>query len=219
MAKLLEVHENIQQLWSWEESQATAQPQEKTQRPPAQKEGEETMQFVIQGRETFMITRQMIRFDQEMMQKPLEEVEQVEMVMAHIPTKALYGLHASVMQEVQSRAHADATNLEVGRGVTEMLQITCDQLTVEKEEEKECTQTRLEQGLTTMYNRIPNNAQAAERSAEEKINLIAQTIDQYRQEIEELKEKLNPTTPPEVREQRKEEAALQMVEWRNKQAQ
>jgi predicted nucleic acid-binding Zn-ribbon protein len=75
---------------------------------------------------------------------------------------------------------------------------------------------RLEQGLTTTYNRIPNNAQATERSAEEKINLIAQTIDQYRQEIEELKERLNPTTPPEVREQRKEEVALQMVEWRNK---
>jgi hypothetical protein len=37
---------------------------------------------------------------------------------------------------VQSRAHADATNLEVVRGVDEMLQITCDQLTVEKEEEK-----------------------------------------------------------------------------------
>jgi hypothetical protein len=65
----------------------------------------------------------------------------------HISMKDLYGLQASVMQEVQSRAHVDATNLEVGRGVTEMLQITCDQLTVEKEEEKECTD-RLEKGLT-----------------------------------------------------------------------
>jgi hypothetical protein len=39
-----------------------------------------------------MIMHQMIIFDQEMAQKPLEEVEQVEMVMAQIPTKALYGL-------------------------------------------------------------------------------------------------------------------------------
>jgi hypothetical protein len=31
-----------------------------------------------------------------------------------------------------------------------MLQITCDQLTMEKEEVKECTD-RLEQGLTTTY--------------------------------------------------------------------
>jgi predicted nucleic acid-binding Zn-ribbon protein len=37
--------------------------------------------------------------------------------------------------------------------------------------------------------------QAPERSAEEKINMISQTIDRYKQEIEELKERLNPTTP------------------------
>jgi hypothetical protein len=91
-----------------------------------QREGKETMKFIIQGRETFMITHQMINFDKEMMLKPLEEVEQVELVMAWIPTKALYGIQDSVMQEVQSRAHEYATNLEVGRGVTNMLQITCD---------------------------------------------------------------------------------------------
>jgi hypothetical protein len=41
------------------------------------------------------------------------------------------------MQEVKSRACAYATNLEVGRRVIEMLQITYNQLTSEKEEEKE----------------------------------------------------------------------------------
>jgi hypothetical protein len=56
--------------------------------------------------------------------------------MEHIPTKALYGLHASLMQEVHSRTHVDETNLEVGREVTKVLKITCDQLTLEKEEEK-----------------------------------------------------------------------------------
>jgi hypothetical protein len=40
------------------------------------------------------------------------------------------------MKEVQSKAQVDATNLEVGRGVLEMLQITCDQLNLVKEEEK-----------------------------------------------------------------------------------
>jgi FtsZ-binding cell division protein ZapB len=48
------------------------------------------------------------------------------------------------------------------------------------------------------YNNIPNNAQATKRSAEEKINLIAQTINKYKHEIEELKENLNSTTPPDV---------------------
>jgi FtsZ-binding cell division protein ZapB len=37
----------------------------------------------------------------------------------------------------------------------------------------------------------------------EKIDLIVHKIDQYRPEIEELKEKINPMTPPEVKEQRK----------------
>jgi hypothetical protein len=54
--------------------------------------------------------------------------------------------------------------------------------------------------------------QLLQRSAEEKINLISQTIDQYKQEIEELKERLNPTTSPEVREQRAQEYALQITE-------
>jgi hypothetical protein len=53
-----------------------------------------------------------------------------------------------------------------------------------------------------VYNHIPDSTQAPERSAEEKIKIISQTIEGYRQEIEELKEKLNPTTPPEVREKR-----------------
>jgi hypothetical protein len=54
--------------------------------------------------------------------------------------------------------------------------------------------------------------QAENTSTEEKLKLISQTIEHYRQEIEELKEKLTPTTPPEVREQRKQEAALQLAE-------
>jgi hypothetical protein len=86
------------------------------------------------------------------------------MVMEHISTKALYGLQSSFMKKVQSRMCAYATNLEVGRGFIEMLQITCDQLTVEKEEDKECAD-RLENGLTTTYNRIPNNTQEEKRSA------------------------------------------------------
>jgi hypothetical protein len=52
--------------------------------------------------------------------------------------------------------------------------------------------------------------QEVEISAEEKINLIAQTLDQYMQDIKELKENLNPTTPLEVREQRKQEATFQL---------
>jgi hypothetical protein len=153
--------------------------------------------LVVQGRDTFIVTRQMIRMDQETAQKPMGEIEQFEVVIVQILTEALYRLQASVMQEVQSRAHIDATNLEVGRGIVKMLQITCDQLTSEKVEEKEHVD-KLEEGLTMIYDHIPDNAQELDRIAEEKIKIISQTIEGYRQEIKELKEKIYPTTPLEV---------------------
>jgi hypothetical protein len=58
----------------------------------------------------------------------------------------------------------DVTNLEVGRGVTKILQITYDQLTSKKEEEKECVY-KIDHGLTMVYDHIPDNAQTLERSA------------------------------------------------------
>jgi len=69
--------------------------------------------------------------------------------------------------------------LEVGRGVIEMQKITCDQLTLEKEEDKGCVD-KIEKGSTMIYDSIPDNAQAPERSAVEKINMISQTIDKYK---------------------------------------
>jgi hypothetical protein len=95
--------------------------------------------LVVKGRDTFTVTHQMIRMDHENEKKPMREFDKFEVFMAQIPTKALYELQASIMQEVQSRARGYAMNLEVGRGVIEMLQITCNQLTSEKEEEKQCT--------------------------------------------------------------------------------
>jgi hypothetical protein len=64
------------------------------------------------------------------------KIDYFEVVMVQILTKALYALQDSIMKEVQYRSCVNATKLEVGRGVIEMLQITCDQLTSEKEEEK-----------------------------------------------------------------------------------
>jgi len=70
----------------------------------------------------------------------------------------------------------------------------------------------MEWGLTTMYNNIPDSVQEQNISVEKKLNLIAQTVNLYRKEIEEIKEKENPTTPPEVREQMKQEVSLQIDE-------
>jgi hypothetical protein len=138
---------------------------------------------------------EMIRLDPETVQTPLQEVEEMDIIMAQIPMKALYRLQASVMQEVQSRAHTDATNLEVGRGVTKMLQITCDQLTAEKEEQKYHVD-RLEQGVTAAYNRIPNSVQVAEPNTVQNIDHIVQTIDQYQTGDRKPQGKTHPYDSP-----------------------
>jgi predicted nucleic acid-binding Zn-ribbon protein len=57
--------------------------------------------------------------------------------------------------------------------------------------------------VVVAYEKIPKNAQTTELTVTEKIDQIVQTIDQYQQEIENLWEQLTPTTPPEVKEQRK----------------
>jgi prophage maintenance system killer protein len=44
------------------------------------------------------------------------------------------------------------------------------------------------------------------------IDQIAQAIDQYQKEIGNLHDQLTPTTPPEVREKRKQEATKQLQE-------
>jgi hypothetical protein len=106
----------------------------------------------------------MIRMDQETTQKPMGEIDKFEVVMAQIPTKALYGLQTIIMKEMKSIARIDVANLEVGRGVAEMLQITCDQLTSEKEEEKQCAD-KLEQGIPMIYNHIPYSAKEPKRIA------------------------------------------------------
>jgi hypothetical protein len=48
---------------------------------------------------------------------------------------------------------------------------------------------------------VPTN----EIIAVEKIDQIAHEIDQYQKEIEDLQEHLTPTTPPVVKEKRKQE--------------
>jgi hypothetical protein len=99
-----------------------------------------------------------------------------------------------VLQEVQSRFREYSTNLQVGREVVEVLQITCDQLTLEKEEEKKHAKN-LEKGLTTIYNNISECAQDLEDTSEGKFRRIALLMERYQHEITELTKKLTPTTP------------------------
>jgi hypothetical protein len=52
----------------------------------------------------FHVTIDMLQFEEDMAQKPIKYLAQVELVLAKIPMKELYGLQVSVTQEVQSWA-------------------------------------------------------------------------------------------------------------------
>jgi hypothetical protein len=47
-------------------------------------------------------------------------------------------------------------------------------------------------------------------NVEEQIQIIAKMLEDYKKEIEDLKEKLTPTTPPEVTTKREQHASLQV---------
>jgi hypothetical protein len=93
----------------------------------------------------------------------------------------------------------------------EELELVLEQVKLETKDEKDHVD-RLEQGLVVAYDRIPKSTQIEEPTTMQKIDQIVKTIDQYRKEIENLWEQLIPTTPPEVKEQRKQEATGKMEE-------
>ena len=71
---------------------------------------------------------------------------------------------------------------------------------------------RIQQVLVISYEKIPKSAQTIELTMMQKIDRIVQTIDQYKQDIEHLQEQLMPTTPPEVKDQRKNEETTHIEE-------
>jgi hypothetical protein len=58
------------------------------------------IQTIVQVSPTFRITKDLLQMDETATQTLLKELAQVNMVSAKIPTKALYRLQVSVLQEV-----------------------------------------------------------------------------------------------------------------------
>jgi hypothetical protein len=103
------------------------------------------------------------------------------------------------------------TELQQAMEKRDTLEIICEQAKFETQEERE-HRNRLEQKVAGNYEKIPNIEKNDELIAVEKIDQIAQAIDQYQKEIENLREHLTPTTPPTVKEQRKQEVTMQLQE-------
>jgi hypothetical protein len=107
MKKLMEVKEVLESI----QNNLTQQKGTKQQKVSAQQEPiyeeKETVKTIIVGSTTFQIIQNMLQVDEDTMQKPLKDVEQLDLALSKIPTKALYKLQMSVAQEVQSRARTE----------------------------------------------------------------------------------------------------------------
>jgi hypothetical protein len=73
----------------------------------------ETVQIIAQWSTNFTITPEMLYIDEEAAQKPLKEIETLDLVLPKILTKALYKLQISVTQKIQFRERLDAENLYI----------------------------------------------------------------------------------------------------------
>jgi predicted nucleic acid-binding Zn-ribbon protein len=94
--------------------------------------------------------------------------------------------------------------LQTARDGKDSLEMVIEQVNMEMKEEKQRVDN-LEKKLKEVFTIILDNAQEAMRNSEEQIQIIAQTIEDYKKEIEELKEKLTQTTPPEVMAEREQQ--------------
>jgi hypothetical protein len=126
------------------------------------------MQTIVMSNDKFKVTQEMLEVDENKMQKPVKDVEHHELVLVNIPMKELYGLQEIMMHKVQSRAREDATNLVLDRDVKDILQVTCENITLDKDEERHHAD-KLENKLAKVYMSIPYYVQEQEVTTEEKI--------------------------------------------------
>jgi hypothetical protein len=176
----------------------TEKQQQKTTTPV--KEGipmGETVQITTQGSVNFRITPDMLFMDEETTQRPLREIEMMDLALPKIPTKALYKLQVSIAQEIQSRARSDATNLQLAQEDNTSLK---EALSQEGKERKLAQQRveEMEKQISGVFQAIPDNTESEEASSEEKMRKIAQALVQYKEKIKELEEHTVPMTPPTV---------------------
>jgi hypothetical protein len=73
----------------------------------------ETIEITIQGSDNFIITLDMVFIDEEMTQNLMKDIKILDLARPKIPTKVLYKLHVSVVQEIQSRERSDVTNIQI----------------------------------------------------------------------------------------------------------
>jgi hypothetical protein len=137
----------------------------------------------------------MLQMDEMVAQTPLKDLAQVELVLERIPTKSLYKIQVSVASGGAVACMNRCNRLAAYEEWKGSVRIGSQSGQARNQGRKETHPERLEQGLITTYNRITINTQAVEQSTVENIDLIVHTIDQYQQEINELKKNSTPQLP------------------------
>jgi hypothetical protein len=114
----------------------------------------ETVQFAAQPSANFIITLEMMFIDEETTQKPLKDIEMLDVALAKIPTKAMYKLQVSVMQEIQSRERADTTNLQIAQTETISMKESLN-LEAQQKEKSQQKVEEMEQQIHMLFQAIP----------------------------------------------------------------
>jgi hypothetical protein len=89
MEKLVEVHDILQRLQLNTVHHPTMQQKEKTQEASVQKEKEETVKTIVVSSDRFKVTQEMLEVDENTMQRPVKDVEHMELVLVNIPHEGI----------------------------------------------------------------------------------------------------------------------------------
>jgi hypothetical protein len=127
----------------------------------------------------------MLRMDEYVGQTPLKDLSQIQLVLIRIPSGELHRLQVSINHEVHSRAHKHLIDLKKAIKKQDELKVGYEKAKSEIEEERKCLKG-LEQKVAGTYENIPQVVQNEEVATMKNIDQIAQAIDQYQKEIENI---------------------------------
>jgi hypothetical protein len=79
----------------------------------------------------------MLQVDETTTHKPLEDIDHLDLALPKIPTKALYKIHGSVVQEIHSSAYAYYTSLKLSNEDNNTLEINLNHVNFDRDETKQ----------------------------------------------------------------------------------
>jgi hypothetical protein len=98
----------------------------------------------------------------------LKDIDHLELALPNIPTKVMYKLQVIIVQEIQSRACANATSLHLAKETNNTLEMTLNQVNFERDETKK-HDGRIEKRVEEVFKTIPDSVEGDNIPTKEKI--------------------------------------------------